>query len=153
MINYKVGNLVANTEDFSNIIAKIEGSKNCDIIKPSLKEMVGLLLSPVLYYLNILFIWWWIKHQIDILKRSKLKIIKTDRMNPICFNSWAITNIQASGESEIAAIYRRGTKSLNEFDILWISPHVKDDQTSVVIKSLLTASACSRSVDKFEHDK
>lgn len=25
MINYKVGNLVANTKDFSNIIAKIEG--------------------------------------------------------------------------------------------------------------------------------
>jgi len=27
MIDYKVGNLVANTKDFSNVIAKIEGQK------------------------------------------------------------------------------------------------------------------------------
>jgi len=53
-----------------------------------------------------------------------------------------------SPKKMFTAIYRCSTKIL-----LQIRPYVKDVQTSVVIKSLPTASAASRSVDKFEHDK
>jgi hypothetical protein len=108
MIDYKVGNLVVNTKDSSNVIAKIEGAvKTAILSSPVLKEMVGLLLLIAGSVPSKYFVYMMIpmdKTPNRHLKKSKLKIIKTDRMNPICFTSWAIPNIQASGASEIPAI-------------------------------------------------
>ena len=135
MIDYKVGNLVVNTKDFSNVIAKIEGAvKTAILSSPVLKEMVGLLLLiagsvPSKYFVYMMMDKTPNRH----LKKSKLKIVKTDRMNPICFTSWAIPNIQASGASEIPAI-----RSNYQEPDFFVIPH------EGIIKNHFNSDSCMR---------